>query len=85
MFKYVGDNTKDIKEKTVIDLTIDEFKEIIREVVAEEVAKHNFVIPTVPVQPYYYQPPEYPYKPYKHQEIWADTKTTLKKDGTIKG
>ena len=35
MFKYVGDNTKDIKEKTVIDLTIDEFKEIIREVVAE--------------------------------------------------
>ena len=81
MLKYVGDNTKDIKEKTVIDLTIDEFKEIIREIVAEEVAKHNFIIPTVPVQPYYYQPPY----PYQHQEVWADTKTTLKKDGTIKG
>ena len=82
MFQYVGNNTKDIKEKTVIDLTINEFKEIIREVVAEEIAKFNFVQPPAPMQPYYYPPPEYP---YKHQEVWADTKTTLKKDGTIKG
>ena len=80
-YKYIGKDNK-IGEKKLTDLTVTEFKEIIREVVAEEVAKHNFIIPTVPVQPYYYQPLEYP---YKHQEVWADTKTTLKKDGTIKG
>ena len=55
MFKYIGKDNK-IEEKKLADLTVTEFKEIIREVVAEEVAKHNFVgIPTVPVQPFYYQ------------------------------
>lgn len=80
MFKYVGDNTKDIKEKTVIDLTVTEFKEIIREVVAEEVAKHNFVIPTVPVQPFYYQPVQ----PWEAGKVYCIT-TTDTKDSTIKG
>ena len=76
MFKYVGKDNK-IEEKKLLDLTISEFKEIIREVVAEEISKHNFITPSpvIPPQPYYYQPVE----PWgKEYEITYDTKTTPK-------
>ena len=75
MFKYLGRNIKN-KEK-VIDLTVKELREIIREVVAEEVAKHNFVIPTVPVQPFYYQSVQ----PWEAGKVYCttDTKDSIKK------
>ena len=76
MFKYVGKDNK-IEEQKLADLTVTEFKEIIREVVAEEVAKHNFVIPTVPVQPFYYQPVQ----PWEAGKVYCttDTKDSIKK------
>ena len=76
MFKYVGRNIKD-KEK-IIDLTVKELKEVIREVVAEEISKHNFAIPPVPVQPFYYQPVQ----PWEAGKVYCTTNT---KDNTIKG
>ena len=76
MFKYIGRNIKN-KEK-VIDLTVKELREIIREVVAEEVAKHSFAIPTVPVQPFYYQPVQ----PWEVGKVYCTTGT---KDSIKKG
>ena len=76
-YKYIGKDNK-IGEKKLTDLTVTEFKEIIREVVAEEVAKHNFVIPTVPVQSFYYQPVQ----PWEAGKVYCTTNT---KDNTIKG
>lgn len=66
--------------KKVTDITIDKFKKLIKEAVAEEFAKHSFTNPTyIPVQPYYC-PNYYPTGPYCEKNITytVDTKTTPK-------
>ena len=65
-----------MEDKKISELTVLELKEIIREIVAEEITNRCFMQPltAVPPQPFYYQPPTYP---YQHQEVWADTKTTI--------
>ena len=64
-----------MKNKKISDLTINEFKDTIREVIAEEMMKYNFISPTyIPTpQPYYYCPCQP--NPYQHQEVWATTNT----------
>ena len=64
-----------MSNKKASELTVKELKDIIREIVAEEVTKHCFTqpLPVMPPQPFYLGP-EYP---YQHQEIWADTKTKI--------
>ena len=54
--------------KTIKDLTVSEFKSLIREVISEEIAKHSFVQP-VPMQPYYYQP----LQPWESNKVWCST------------
>ena len=81
MFKYVG--LKDVEDKKLSELTVNQLKDIIREIVSEEIAKVNFVqpLPAIPPQPFYYN-----VEPWgKEYEVTYDTKTTLKKDSTIKG
>ena len=82
MFKYVGlKDLKDVEDKKLSELTVNQLKDIIREVISEEIAKHTFIQPVPPTQPYYYN-----VEPWgKEYEVTYDTKTTLKKDGTIKG
>ena len=66
--------------KTTVELSVDEFRGLIKEVVAEEFAKHSYISPTyVPVQPYYC-PNYYPTGPYCGKDITytVDTKTTPK-------
>lgn len=64
-----------MNNKRVSELTVKELKDIIREVVAEEVTKHCFTqpFPAIPPQPFYHNVEQ----PYKHQEVWADTKTKI--------
>ena len=65
--------------KTTIELSVDELRGLIKEVVAEEFAKHSYTSPTyIPVQPYYQ--PSYPTGPYCEKDITytVDTKTTPK-------
>lgn len=58
------------EKKLIKDLTISEFKELIREVISEEVAKHSFVQPVLPMQPYYYEP-VYPWD--DRNKVWCST------------
>lgn len=63
--------------KTIVNLSIDEFRGLIKEAVTEEFAKHSYINPTyIPVQPYYC--PNYPTGPYCGKDITytVDTKTT---------
>ena len=62
------------EKKLIKDLTILEFKGLIREVISEEIAKYSFVQP-LPMQPYYYEP-VYPWD--DRNKVWCDTKTTMK-------
>ena len=64
-----------MSDEYVKDLTVFELKELIRQVVAEEVTKHCFTqtLSAIPPQPFY-SSPEYP---YQRQEVWADTKTKI--------
>ena len=67
--------------KTTVELSIDELRELIKEVVADEFANHPFpvTVPYTPVQPYYC-PNYYPTGPYCEKDITytVDTKTTPK-------
>ena len=63
-----------MKSKKISDLTIDEFKDTIREVVAEELMKRNFSTPTYIPTPQPYYCPCQP-NPYQQQEVWATTNT----------
>lgn len=75
-----------MKNKKISDLTIDEFKDTIREVVAEELMKRNFSTPTYIPTPQPYYCPCQP-NPYKQQEVWvtssiAEAEEMLKKRET---
>lgn len=63
-----------MKNKKVLDLTIDEFKDVIREVVTEEMMKYSFISPTYIPTPQPYYCPCQP-NPYQQQEVWATTST----------
>ena len=76
-FRYIG-NTSELKsdDTKITSLTVTELKELIREVVSEEVAKHRFIAPSpvAPPQPYYYN-----VEPWgKEYEVTYTTKTTSK-------
>ncbi len=60
-----------MKEKKLVDLTVKELKEVIREVVTEEISKHSFETPTLPVQPFYYQPVQ----PWEAGKVYCTTST----------
>ena len=67
--------------KTTVELSVDELRELIKEVVADEFANHPFpvTVPYTPVQPYPC-PNYYPTGPYceKSMSYTVDTKTTPK-------
>lgn len=63
-----------MKNKKISDLTINEFKDTIREVIAEEMMKYNFISPTYIPTPQPYYCPCQP-SPYQQQEVWATTST----------
>ena len=72
-------NTSNNASEKVIDMTIDELKELIKETVENEFAKHSYISPTyIPVQPYYQ--PSYPTGPHCEKNITytVNTKTTPK-------
>ena len=62
-------------DKKVSDLTIEELKGVVREVITEEMMKYNFISPTYIPTPQPYYCPCQPAHPYQHQEVWATTNT----------
>lgn len=80
----IKNDLKSIKSKFVKELTVSELKQIIREVVSEELIKREMSYPVHPLPP---QPMpafyENPYRPA--HEVWCDTKTTLKQNPVITG
>lgn len=69
--------------KLVSELTVNELKNIIRNIVREELSNRDKTT-GIPVQPFYYQPIQ-PWQPA--HEVWYDTKTTPAKPeiGEING
>lgn len=71
----IKNDLKSIKSKFVKELTVSELKQIIREVISEELVKREISYPVYPLPP---QPMpafyENPYRPA--HEVWCDTKTT---------
>lgn len=69
---------KSVKTLKVVDLTVDELKQIIREVVREEINKKTFPDYSIPFEPYvpptYYKEPN-PYRPA--HEVWCGDITDI--------
>lgn len=87
--KEISDMVKECKKELKDDLyieklTVGDLKQIIREVVSEELVKREISYPVYPLPP---QPMpafyENPYRPA--HEVWCDTKTTLKQNPVITG
>lgn len=60
--------------KKISNLTVEELKDIIREVVSEELMKRNVTYPSYVPTPQPYYCPCQP-NPYQQQTVWATTNT----------
>ena len=83
MVKYTTTTLEELHEQAVTisddkfikELTVGQLKNIIREIISEEIAKRTFTEPyPYPVQPFYHEP----CYPYQHQQVWATDHTVMK-------